>query len=400
MLPKGFKVGGMHTGIYSNPSKLDVSLFISEYPASVAGVFTSNIVKAAPVIVSLKRLQRIKKCYGIIANSGCANACTGFRGIKTAEYMCKVVERSLKLESETIMCASTGIIGKQINLDKIRFKKNINFIINNCLGRTVNNIDDAIHGIMTTDSFIKKISKSIMIGNKKVTIWGCVKGSGMIHPDLIGLHATMLSFILTDIHIDNVVLQSILENSVDNSFNSISIDGDTSTNDSVIVLANGKSNVTLSSKKDLKSFIHVFNEVTIELAKLIVKDGEGATKFIELEVKNAKTIPDAKRIASTVATSPLFKTALFGSDLNWGRIIAAIGRSGVYFNINKINIYVAELQILKNGKVLNFSSDLAKKILLNKEVKFIIDLKEGKQSTKYYTCDLSYNYVKINSEYN
>ncbi|MDR0915106.1 MAG: bifunctional glutamate N-acetyltransferase/amino-acid acetyltransferase ArgJ [Endomicrobium sp.] len=401
MLPKGFKVGGMHVGISNKKaSKLDLSLFISECPASVAGVFTRNIVKAAPIIVSIKRLQHIKKCYGIVANSGCANACTGIRGIKTAEYICAVVENSLKLKSETILCASTGIIGKQITLNKKIFEKNISDIVNNGLGRSAKNEENAVFGIMTTDTFIKKISKSIVIDNRKVVIWGCVKGSGMIHPDLIGFHATMLSFILTDLNINNTTLQTILNESIDSSFNNISIDGDTSTNDSIIVLANGKSNVTLSSQIDIKNFIDAFNEVTIELAKLIVKDGEGATKFVELEVKNTKTKNDAKKIASTVATSPLFKTALFGSDLNWGRIIAAIGRSGVNFNINKIDIYVADLQILKNGKVVKFSNNTAKTLLLKKEIKFIIDFKEGSASIKYYTCDFSYNYVKINSEYN
>jgi glutamate N-acetyltransferase/amino-acid N-acetyltransferase len=400
VLPKGFKVGGIHTGISSKSSKIDVSLFISEYPANAAGVFTSNIVKAAPVIVSLARLQRIRKFYGIIANSGCANACTGDSGIQTAEYMCKIVEHSLKLPHETILCASTGIIGQQININNISFKKDIDCIVNNGLGKTTQNEKNAILGIMTTDTFIKKTSKSIIIDNKEVTIWGCVKGAGMIHPDLRGLHATMLSFILTDLKIDSTTLQTILEKSIDKSFNSISIDGDTSTNDSIIVLANGKSNVMLSSQTDFNNFICAFNETTIELAKLIVKDGEGATKFIELEIKHTKTRVDARKIASTLATSPLFKTALFGADLNWGRIIAAIGRAGVHFNINQIDMYVSKLQILKNGQAVNFSSNIAKKILLNKEIKFMIDLKEGKESIKYYTCDLSYDYVKINSEYN
>lgn len=404
MLPIGFKVGGGYVGISKNMDmkKYDLALFLSEKPASAAGVFTKNLVKAAPVNISITRLQKKSSLfYGIVANSGCANACTGHQGNVDAEYICTSVENSLNLQKGTILCASTGIIGKPININDKFLPKNINYIINNSMGTSAKNEDDAILGIMTTDTFIKKVSKQIFFDNKKVTIWGCVKGAGMIHPNLSSSkHATMLAFILTDIQVDNKVLQKILENSLEDSFHSISIDGDTSTNDSIIVLANGMSDVTVSSNRDIYKFVEAFNEIMIELAKLVVKDGEGATKFIEIEIKNLKTKNDAKKIASTIATSPLVKTALFGSDLNWGRIIAAIGRSGVSFNLNKIDLYIANIKILNNGEVIKFPIKTVKESLCRKTIKLIIDFNDGDKSTKYYTCDLSYNYVKINSEYN
>jgi glutamate N-acetyltransferase/amino-acid N-acetyltransferase len=404
VLPIGFKVGGGYVGISKNMDmkKYDLALFLSEKPASAAGVFTKNLVKAAPVNISITRLQKKSSLfYGIVANSGCANACTGHQGNVDAEYICTSVENSLNLQKGTILCASTGIIGKPININDKFLPKNINYIINNSMGTSAKNEDDAILGIMTTDTFIKKVSKQIFFDNKKVTIWGCVKGAGMIHPNLSSSkHATMLAFILTDIQVDNKVLQKILENSLEDSFHSISIDGDTSTNDSIIVLANGMSDVTVSSNRDLYKFAEAFNEIMIELAKLVVKDGEGATKFIEIEIKNLKTKNDAKKIASTIATSPLVKTALFGSDLNWGRIIAAIGRSGVSFNLNKIDLYIANIKILNNGEVIKFPIKTVKESLCRKTIKLIIDFNDGDKSTKYYTCDLSYNYVKINSEYN
>jgi glutamate N-acetyltransferase/amino-acid N-acetyltransferase len=221
----------------------------------------------------------------------------------------------------------------------------------------------------------------------------------MIHPNLQGLHATMLSFILTDADIESSTLQEILEESADKSFNCITVDGDTSTNDTVIVLANGQSTAGKLSKEDLVVFVKAFDELTLELAKSVAKDGEGATKFIEIEVKNTKTKKDARLIASTIATSPLFKTAMFGSDANWGRIIAAAGRAGVTFELNKANIYIGGIHTFKDGFALNFSEEDAKKSLSKKEIKVILDLGMGNESSKYYTCDFSYEYIRINGDY-
>jgi glutamate N-acetyltransferase/amino-acid N-acetyltransferase len=405
MLPKGYKVGGIHSGISKSDKKKDLALFISEFPASAAGVFTKNAVKAAPVLVDIERLKKNSEFFGIIANSGCANACTGVDGERDAKNMCLMLEKSFKLNNGSILCASTGIIGKCLNISKSEFMKNIELLKNN-IGVSEDHENDAVLAIMTTDTFVKKSIKRIKTKNGEIKIWGCAKGSGMIHPNMCcagglsdDLHATMLSFILTDAEIKNDVLQKILEESLEQSFNCISVDGDTSTNDTVLVLANGQSNTGILSESDLKRFIEGFNELSVDLAKSIVKDGEGATKFIEIEVINTKTKVDAKTICSTISTSPLFKTAMFGSDENWGRILAAVGRSGVVFDLNNIDIYVGNVQIFKNGKISNYSKDTVKKLLLEKKIKIVIDFKVGQEYGRYYTCDFSYDYIKINSSY-
>ncbi|MCL2335101.1 MAG: bifunctional ornithine acetyltransferase/N-acetylglutamate synthase, partial [Endomicrobia bacterium] len=267
------------------------------------------------------------------------------------------------------------------------------------VGTSYKNGQDAVLAVMTTDTHIKIASEKIKTAQGAVKIWGCVKGAGMIHPNLQGLHATMLSFILTDAKIDSKSLQKLLENAADQSYNCVSVDGDTSTNDTLIILANGQSNTGRLSPSDMKKFAEALNKVTLSLAKQIAKDGEGATKFIEIEVRNAKSVSDAKMIASTIATSPLFKTALFGADANWGRVMAAAGRAGVKFDPMKTDVYFGGVQTCKNGMALNFSESKAKKALLKKEVKVVVDLKSGKAASKYYTCDFSYDYVKINGDY-
>jgi glutamate N-acetyltransferase/amino-acid N-acetyltransferase len=398
MLPIGFKVGGIRSGLSKKRGKKDLTLFFSESPANAAGMFTQNIVKAAPVLIDIDRLKKKSKFHGIIANSGCANACTGIRGKNAAIYICSLIENVFDLNSGSILCASTGIIGQYPNIIKNKFKKSIE-LLKNTIGISLKNENEAVSAIMTTDTFIKKISKRIKVKNGEIKIWGCAKGAGMIHPNMQGLHATMLSFILTDAEIEGKILQKILENSVNKSFNCVSVDGDTSTNDSIIVLANGQSYTGKLQKTDLKNFVKVFDEITLELAKSIVRDGEGATKFIEIEVKNAITKKSAKLIASTIATSPLFKTAMFGADLNWGRILSAAGKTGVIFDLYKVDIYIGGIHIFKNGVALGFSEKNVRNILLKKEIKITIDLKLGEETSKYYTCDLSYNYVKINSNY-
>ncbi|MCA6084882.1 bifunctional glutamate N-acetyltransferase/amino-acid acetyltransferase ArgJ [Candidatus Endomicrobiellum agilis] len=398
MLPKGFKVGGIRSGLSKNEGKKDLALFISESPAHAAGMFTKNIVKAAPVLTDIERLEKGGKFSGIIANSGCANACTGDKGKKDAENMCSIVEKSFDFESGSVLCASTGVIGQYLSISGDDFEKNVDMLKNN-IGVSSENEDEAVLAIMTTDTFIKKTSRKIEVKNGEIKIWGCVKGAGMIHPDMQGLHATMLSFILTDAEIESKTLQKILENSADKSFHCVSVDGDTSTNDTLIVLANGHSGTGKLSEADLEKFIEAFDDITLELAKSVAKDGEGATKFIEIEVKNAEIENDAKLIASTIATSPLLKTAIFGADANWGRVIAAAGRAGVKFDFNKVDIYIGGIHTFKNGIALNFSEEEAKKSLLKKEVKIVVDLKAGEKSSKYYTCDFSYDYVKINGDY-
>jgi len=396
MLPQGFKVAGIRSGISKKKGKKDLALFISESPASAAGTFTQNMAKAAPVVIDIERLKKGGKFYAVIANSGCANACTGTQGIKNAVAMCAAIENKFNLPKNSALAASTGVIGQQLNMKA--FNSGVK-LLGSALGKSPKHEDEAVTAIMTTDTVIKKSFKKIKVLKGDIKIWGCVKGAGMIHPDMAGLHATMLSFILTDAQIDSKTLQKILEKSIDSSFNCVTVDGDTSTNDTCIVLANGQSKTGKLSPKDLKKFSSALDALTIDLAKKIAKDGEGATKFIEIEVKNAKTVQDAKLIAKTVATSPLFKTAMFGADANWGRVLAAAGRAGVVFNADKTNITIAGIKTFKNGAPLNFSESLAKKALLKKDIKIDIDLKSGKAGSKYYTCDFSYDYVRINGDY-
>jgi glutamate N-acetyltransferase/amino-acid N-acetyltransferase len=398
MLPKGFNVGAIRSELSKKEGKKDLAIFISDVPASTAGIFTQNVVKAAPILVDIKRLKTGDKFSGIIVNSGCANACTGTKGLEDAEYVCSVGEDIFGLDSGSLLCASTGVIGQYLNIPKDTFPEKIK-LLKNSVGKSAKKEKESVLAIMTTDTFIKKQEKEITAKSGKIRIWGCVKGAGMIHPNLQGPHATMLSFILTDADIESETLQKILENSADKSFNCISVDGDTSTNDTVLVLANGQSKTGKLSKENLASFIKAFEELTLELAKSVAKDGEGATKLIEIEVKNAKTKKDAKLIASTIATSPLFKSAMFGGDANWGRIIAAAGRAGVSFKLNKVNVYIGDIHTFKDGFVLNFSEKVAKKSLSAKEIQVIIDLGMGNESSKYYTCDFSYDYIRINSDY-
>ncbi len=396
MLPKGFKVGGIRSGISKKEGKKDLALFISEVEANAAGMFTKSVVKAAPVLVDIDRMKKGGKFSAVIANSGCANACTGSKGKKDAVEICEDTEKTFGLEKNSVLCASTGVIGQYINMPQA---KNGVKLLKNALGVSAKNEDEAVLAIMTTDTFKKTAFRKVKTAKGEIRIWGCVKGAGMIHPNMQGLHATMLSFILTDAAVESKTLQKMLEKSADQSFHCVSVDGDTSTNDTVIVLANGQSGTGKLSKSDFEKFSGAFDEVTLELAKKIAKDGEGATKFVEIEIKNAKTKNDAKVIAATIATSPLFKTAVFGADANWGRVIAAAGRAGVNFNPDKTDIYMGGIHTFKNGLVLNFSEKEAKKALLKKEVKVVLDLHAGKESSKYYTCDFSYDYVKINGDY-
>ncbi|MDR1122622.1 MAG: bifunctional glutamate N-acetyltransferase/amino-acid acetyltransferase ArgJ [Endomicrobium sp.] len=398
MLPKGFKVGGICSGLSKKKRKKDLALFISDVPASTACIFTQNTVKAAPVLLDIERLKVGNKFLGVIANSGCANACTGVKGLEDAEYICSVCENIFGLDSLSLLCASTGVIGQYLNISKDAFPEKIK-LLRYSIGASLKNEEEAILAIMTTDTFIKKVEKEVIVEGGKIRIWGCAKGAGMIHPNLHGFHATMLSFILTDADIENTTLQEILEESADKSFNCVSIDGDTSTNDTVIVLANGQSGVGKLSKEGLSIFVNAFDELTLDLAKSVAEDGEGATKFIEIEVKNAKTKKDAKLIASTIATSPLFKAAMFGSDANWGRVIAAAGRTEVDFDISKVSIYIGDIHTFKDGFALKFSEGDAKKSLSKKEIKVIMDLNIGSESSKYYTCDFSYDYIRINGDY-
>lgn len=391
----GFKTTGLYAGIKKKKKK-DLALIFSEIEAEVTGLFTTNQVKAAPVILDIERIKS-GRGQAIVINSGNANACSGKKGFTDALEMTRITARGLGIPAEMVYVASTGVIGKHLPMDKVR--KGIAKAIP-LLSKA--GLNDAAEAIMTTDTFPKIASSRSKIGGKVITVAGIAKGAGMIYPKLSPnpLSATMLSFILTDAKIEGMALRAALKKSVENSFNRITIDGDTSTNDSVLCFANG-----LAGNREIRSGSHGFSKfqeildsITSCLARMIVLDGEGATKFIELTVKGASTDNDAKKVAFRIANSNLVKTALNGEDPNWGRIMAAIGSSGLSINPEKINIYFNGLMVVGKGLGLRKEKE-AKRILKRKEIRITIQLGTGKGKAKVLTTDLSSEYVKINAAY-
>jgi glutamate N-acetyltransferase / amino-acid N-acetyltransferase len=302
------------------------------------------------------------------------------------------------VEPNEVLVASTGVIGQNLPLEKL--KQGLRKLAPPVL-KGKSDAKSAVEAIMTTDLMPKTARREVMIDKRKITIWGCVKGAGMIHPVLKPLHATMLAFIFTDAAITPFALDKALRPASEKTFNCVSVDGDTSTNDTVLILANGAAlNKTISDRdKNLGIFEAALTGVCLDLAKMIAADGEGATKFVEIEVRNADTERNAKKVAETIATSPLVKTAVFGCDANWGRIIAAAGRAGVKFNPEKVDIYFDRLLVARRGGPAGFSEAKALKILKRDKVRIVVDLHQGRQSAKYFTCDFSYDYVKINGSY-
>ncbi len=388
--PRGFKAAGISCGIKKRDKK-DLALNYSEAPASSAALFTTNQIKAAPLKVSAEHIKD-GKTQAIIINSGIANTATGKKGLEDAEEMAGITAEELSIKKENVLVASTGTIGTFLPMNKIAEGiKEAKEKLSEEGGR------EAAQAIMTTDTFPKEVAVELELGNKKVIIGGMAKGAGMISPHL----ATMLSFITTDVVISGELLKKTLKSSIAKSFNMITVDGEESTNDMVVILANGlagNEEIT-EDDEDFKKFSFGLDEVTLKLAKMIVKDGEGAAKFIEVEVKNALKFEDAKRIAFSTANSLLVKTAIFGEDANWGRIMAAIGNSGVKIEEDKIDIYLGNLKLASKGCGVKFSEEEAKKILKKKEIKIIVDLNLGEKSAKVWTCDLTPEYVKINAHY-
>ncbi|MDD5686346.1 MAG: bifunctional glutamate N-acetyltransferase/amino-acid acetyltransferase ArgJ [Elusimicrobia bacterium] len=388
--PKGFFVNGLHCGIKKNGKK-DLSLFYSGKPCVAAGMFTKNIFKAAPVIVSQKNIRN--KIYGIIANSGCANACTGKRGIKDAEKICELTAKELNINPKNVLVASTGVIGQFLPISKI--EKGIKNIVHELKNSRVNEMN-AVEGIMTTDTFPKVLNSEFLILNSEVNIWACAKGSGMIEPNM----ATMLSFVLTDVAITKRALERALKIAVERSFNCLTVDSDTSTNDTVLVLANGEAgNRVISNGKNFQLFCDKLTDVCMGLTKMLAKDGEGATKLINVNVKGAKSFSDARKVAKIVANSPLVKTAIYGNDANWGRIVAAIGRSGVEIDSRKVDISFGNVYVFKTGSPVNFSEKRAKDVISQKEVSININLNIDRESATVYTCDFTEGYIKVNASY-
>jgi len=390
--PKGIKAAGVKCGIRFN--KKDLALIYSEKVADAWGTFTTNKFKAAPLVVTEKNLSLSKeKLQAVLINSGIANACTGEKGLKDAWEMADYVSRGLKISKKYVAVTSTGKIGEFLPLDKIRagVEKAISCL--DYAGGT-----EAAEAILTTDTKKKEIAVCFKLGNQEVKIGAMAKGSGMIHPNM----ATVLGFITSDISIKGELLQEALKKVVEKTFNMISVDGDTSTNDMVLLMANGLAGNRLIDKKDVDyyKFLSALQHVAEYLAKCIAKDGEGATKMIEVEVQNAVSFGEAKKVAKAVINSPLVKTAVFGKDPNWGRILAAVGYSGAEVVPDKVDLYLKE-KIVEDGQPLKFSRRAIHEYLkLSDEIKILVDLKMGKESATAWGCDLTYDYVKINTKYN
>jgi len=388
----GFSLSGIACGI-KNKKQKDLALLMSDTPANAAGVFTQNQIVAASVIYDQKIIESSGKVRAIIVNSGNANACTGAQGMKDCISVAGALAKDQKILKNEILVASTGVIGVTLPTKKIitaipKLTKNL----------SSRGWDDAANAILTTDLVSKTASVSYKSGGKTIVIGGVAKGSGMIHPNM----ATMLAFLATNISIPAKILQRSLKKAVDLTFNKITVDGDTSTNDMTLCLANGLAgnpSVKLNSK-EFSKFEEALTLVCKDLAMKIVKDGEGATKLATIKVEGAKTSSDAEQVAKTIANSKLVKTALFGADPNWGRIIAAIGNSGVQIQLEKISITLNQIPLVRKGSPVKgkFLSSLQKS-MKKKEILINIHLNLGKKTAEVFTCDLSYDYIKINAEY-
>lgn len=396
---KGFRAAGNAVGVKGViTEKKDLAIIVSDVPAVAAGAFTTNVVKATSVTRNMKIMEGKGKINAVVANSGNANACTGEEGIKSNEKMAQCLADILGVDSSTVLTASTGVIGAVFPIDTITKGIKATFPM---LGYDRNNALMAAEAIMTTDTYSKEVAVEFDLGGKTVHLGGMAKGSGMICPNM----ATMLSFITTDAAISQELLNKALKEDIKSTYNMVSVDGDTSTNDTVVVLANGLAGneEVVSEGKDYDTFKEALHYVNERLAKNLVRDGEGATKFMEVNVTGAATETDAKTMAKSVVKSSLFKAAVFGEDANWGRVLCAMGYSGVKFDPQKVDIVFAssagEILLMDNGTPIVFDEDKAKTILSEKEIQVNIKISEGNAKATAWGCDLSYEYVKINGDY-
>jgi glutamate N-acetyltransferase/amino-acid acetyltransferase len=394
---KGFEAAATAAKI-KYQDRMDMALIYSEVPCVAAGAFTQNIVKAAPVKWDQAIIGESETAQAIIVNAGIANACTGDEGYGYCEESAKVAGIGLGIEANQVLIGSTGVIGKQLPMDKITAgiqKLSVE------KGSSAEHATKAAKAIMTTDTYEKEKAVAFTIGGKTVTIGGMAKGSGMIHPNM----CTMLSFVTTDAVISKETLQKALSEDVGDTYNMISVDGDTSTNDTVLVLANG-----LAGNDEIKEgtpeyvlFTKALNEINEYLAKKIAGDGEGATALFEVQVNNASSVEQAKALAKSIVCSSLTKTAIAGHDANWGRILCAMGYAGVNFEPEKVDLFfesqAGKIQIIENGTATNYSEEQATKILSEKEVTAIVDIKEGNETATAWGCDLTHEYITINADY-
>lgn len=389
--PGGFLAGTAMAGI-KKPGRYDLALVASQLPATAAGVFTTNKFQAAPVLLSRAHLQE-GKARAFVVNSGCANACTGQEGCQDAEAMAKEAAAVIGCEKNEVLVASTGVIGVPLPLEKV-----LGGIREAGANLLPQNGHLAAQAIMTTDTFSKEIAVQYVMQHKKITLGAMAKGSGMIHPNM----ATMLGFVTTDAAIAPDCLRKALLAANQDSFNMVTVDRDTSTNDSLFVLANGQAGNPLiqdPESPEYQSFCEALKFICTELAKMIAQDGEGASKLVEVQVIGAGSIDDARKAARCIAASNLVKAAIFGEDANWGRIICALGYSGAEFNPEMVDVYIGDLQVANNGRGLNFDEEAAARILHEKSVQIKVVLKQGSYQATAWGCDLTYDYVKINGSY-
>ena len=391
---QGFTANGVHCGIRHNKTKKDLALIFSSVPATAAAVYTTNLVKGAPLTVTKRHLAN-GKAQAVICNSGNANTCNA-DGIEIAEKMSKMTADALGIDPTDIVVASTGVIGQPLPLEPIAAG-----IPSLAAGLSPDGSNDAAEGIMTTDTVKKEIAVEFEIGGKPCRIGGIAKGSGMIHPNM----ATMLVFITSDVAITPALLQKALSQDIANTFNMLSVDGDTSTNDMVSVLANGlaQNPVIDSEGEDFATFCKALNTVTVYLCRSIAGDGEGATKLLECRVTGAADEATAKTVAKSVICSSLLKAAMFGADANWGRVLCAIGYSGAAVDVDKVDVSFhspkGTIEVCKDGAGVDFSEETAKQILLERDIDILIELNSGTACATAWGCDLTYDYVKINGDY-
>ena len=393
---KGFRANGVHCGIRKNKIKKDLALIVSDVPATAAAVYTTNLVKGAPLLVTKKHLTN-GLAQAIICNSGNANTCNA-NGVEIAEHMSELVGAIAGIDQNDVVVASTGVIGQPLDITPIKagMPALVSGLSADHLGARA-----AAEAIMTTDTVAKEVAVEFEVGGKTCHLGGIAKGSGMIHPNM----ATMLVFITTDVKISAEMLQKALSTDIQKTFNMVSIDGDTSTNDMVTVLANGmaENEEIVSDGEDFGTFMMALNTVTVQLCRMLAGDGEGATKLLECKVTGAKCPQCAKTVAKSVICSSLLKSAMFGADANWGRVLCAIGYSGAAVDVDKIGVAFRSakgtITVCENGAGVEFSEEIAKEILLEKEIEILVSLGEGEHEATAWGCDLTYDYVKINGDY-
>jgi glutamate N-acetyltransferase / amino-acid N-acetyltransferase len=391
----GFRAAGVHAGLRKEEAP-DVALVLSDRPCTAAGSFTRNLVRAAPVLYDEEVLRdNPAGIRAVIVNAKNANAVTGEQGLRDAAEMARLTEERLGLPPQSVLVMSTGVIGVPLPMDRI--SRGIHLAAEN-LGDSIEDAERASRAIMTTDTYPKRAARQVELGGHTITLAGMAKGAGMIHPEM----ATLLGLVVTDAAIEVEPLQDALRYAVEHSYNCISVDGDTSTNDTQLVLANGAAvnpRIDSTDHRDFLAFRDALCAVCADLARQVAFDGEGATKHVTIQVRGARTFEEARTIGRTIATSPLVKTALFGRDANWGRVLAAAGRAGVPFDPQRANLWFGDLQLLEDGAPVGVDEERALEILSEQEIFLTLALAEGDAHASVWTCDFSFDYVSINAEY-